>query len=573
MRNGQLAQFPENADELGTYCNNIREHVSALSGALDSAASSSMPALHGMAPVEGSRLVGRGSQLLDLHARLSANRVCILSGASGNGKTLLAREYSVRFGPAYPGGIFWLNAYGNDSKSGSAEARQAARQDQIRGFARELGVRTDELENNDVEIAFSGELERRGQPCLWIVDDLASDLSREEIGGWTARHMGARTPVRVLITTRSGRYNALGCQLNLGLLTYEEAWRLLTLRRVPVGEVEEAAARQITERLGHHPLAIELAGAYLARETETYDHYCADLAQPFADAVELGAELKDGLPAGHESSVACALLKSVLQLREEGRDFLRIASVLPGVPIAVSLLKSVFAAAKLEGADLRAVRALEQADSLRLCNKAGLDARSVSTLICRAFRFRLGDDSRTTYLRASMAQVLTGRLAVDDMKHYEKLPNEISYARHLVSGAIATKEEASLGLWLANHDRNRAAYGAARRVEERVLEANRRLLGNEHSNTCVAAWNLYRTLVYDQDPQAKRVLEFHLGWLLDRAPETLSEDQQQIQRWVTQAVERSLSTRSNEEPGPAVSPAHPAAAYWRTIKGRFSRLF
>ena len=35
-------------------------------------------------------------------------------GLGGIGKSLLAEEYALRFGAAYPGGIFWLRAYGND---------------------------------------------------------------------------------------------------------------------------------------------------------------------------------------------------------------------------------------------------------------------------------------------------------------------------------------------------------------------------------------------------------------------------------------------------------------------------
>src|SRR5436309_3432882 len=68
-------------------------------------------------------------------------------GLGGNGKSLLAREYSIRFGPAYPGGVFWLNAYGHDDTKGplNPEQREALRQDQIREFAIRSGVPTEGL--------------------------------------------------------------------------------------------------------------------------------------------------------------------------------------------------------------------------------------------------------------------------------------------------------------------------------------------------------------------------------------------------------------------------------------------
>ena len=37
-----------------------------------------------------------------------------MSGLGGVGKSLLAEEYALHFGAAYPGGVFWLRAYGND---------------------------------------------------------------------------------------------------------------------------------------------------------------------------------------------------------------------------------------------------------------------------------------------------------------------------------------------------------------------------------------------------------------------------------------------------------------------------
>jgi hypothetical protein len=52
-----------------------------------------------------------------------------LRGMGGNGKSLLAREYAIRFGGAYPGGVFWLNAYGNDDTKGRLDdqGREALR--------------------------------------------------------------------------------------------------------------------------------------------------------------------------------------------------------------------------------------------------------------------------------------------------------------------------------------------------------------------------------------------------------------------------------------------------------------
>jgi hypothetical protein len=119
-----------------------------------------------MGPVSAPNFVGRVHELWELHAKLTANRIGLISGVygqsaaqvrglGGNGKTLLAREYALRFGPAYPGGVFWLNAYGNDDSKGAFDEgrRLATRQDQLRQFALDLGVRIEGLKPEEIEVA------------------------------------------------------------------------------------------------------------------------------------------------------------------------------------------------------------------------------------------------------------------------------------------------------------------------------------------------------------------------------------------------------------------------------------
>jgi hypothetical protein len=83
-----------------------------------------------MVPVPAPHFVGRVHELWELHAKLTANRIGLINGVygqsaaqvrglGGNGKALLAREYALRFDPAYSGGVFWLNDYGNDDSRGS----------------------------------------------------------------------------------------------------------------------------------------------------------------------------------------------------------------------------------------------------------------------------------------------------------------------------------------------------------------------------------------------------------------------------------------------------------------------
>jgi hypothetical protein len=69
-----------------------------------------------------------------------------------------------------------------------------------------------------------------------------------------------------------------------------------------------------------------------------------------------------------------------------------------------------------------------------------------------------------------------------------------------------------------------------------VLEITCRILGDEHPDTSVSAWNLFYTLIEMNDSKAKAVFENDLFWLLDRDPATLGAYQQQIREMIIQLI-------------------------------------
>src|SRR5438445_10515403 len=97
------------------------------------------------------------------------------------------------------------------------------------------------------------------------LDDVPSRLSLGEVEGtWNARWAAAST----LITTRSKEYGTLGKTLDLGVLSSGEALALLCSHRKPANSAEQSAAQRIVDLLGCHPLAVEVAGSYLAQGVE-----------------------------------------------------------------------------------------------------------------------------------------------------------------------------------------------------------------------------------------------------------------------------------------------------------------
>jgi hypothetical protein len=205
LRDLNAYPLPHEPAGLAALAGARRAHGNSLKGAMPAAARQALPPYHGMAPVHAPHFVGRVHELWELHGKLTADRIGVISGVygqsaaqvrglGGNGKSLLAREYALRFGPAYPGGVFWLNAHGNDDSKGALDegSRLATRQDQLRRFALDLGVTIEGLKPEEIEAAFWRQLEASGRPCLGIVDDVPSGISASDLQrywfapGWAA---------------------------------------------------------------------------------------------------------------------------------------------------------------------------------------------------------------------------------------------------------------------------------------------------------------------------------------------------------------------------------------------------
>jgi tetratricopeptide (TPR) repeat protein len=506
LREQQSMGWASDAFSFAWLSGRIQGHVRGLQGALAPAGLPAMPEYLGMTPVQAALFVGRVRPLWDLHGLLTANRMSIITGVTGqtavqvrglggNGKSLLAREYAIRFGGAYPGGVFWLNAYGNDDTKGplDSNARERLRRDQIREFAIRAGVPADALKPEQVDGAFRRMGEPR-EPCLWVVDDLPSGIDPAEV---QTRWHAPWSAASVLITTRSTEYGGLGSHFDLDVLGEGEALELLTARRRPDAGQEADAARRIAVRLGYHPLAVEVAGSYIAKGTQTYTEYLRDLDNETQDAVEFGARLRESLPTGHERSISGTLLRSIRMLGAEGTDFLRLASSLAVAPIPARLVETAFDEA---GADppvhLRVLEALDQADSLALCRPAGSDARLVHTLVSRTMRYHVGKDGRTAVLRLAATRALLRLL-----QPAANLPTDaevaMEHARHIISGRITEREEAELAGRVGRLEHKRGDFAEARELEQKTVDALRDLVGEDHPDTLAAMNNLGLTLYHN----------------------------------------------------------------------------
>lgn len=460
------------------------------------------PAWHGSAGLGSMRFVGRLREMWALHATLQADQTAMLTsgagrpgvlqvrGSGGMGKSLLAEEYALRFGAAYPGGVFWLRAYGySDSEREMDPAlREAQRDSQVRTIAMELGLNPHGLETPQVRGLLRRHFQGVGQPFLWIVDDLPPIERTDALAPWLAPHELGRT----LITTRARLIESVK-PIDLQQLEPDEALRLLT-RGQTLSDEDAATARAICAELGCHALAIDVTAALIRRRG--YAKVLENLRQPDRDALEFAAtQFREALPNGHERSIAATLLASLRELDEPARDLLRLASVLAAAPIPRELQwRTIGLADGLDDDDAQDVAdpAAAQLVDTSLADEAGAagdGAFTVHTLVVRTVRFHDGRPERVEALRGAAVEVLLTEMPrVKNVYDHPEMKVWVAHARHAGARPHDALTATLMG-WVGQYDFTQGQYAYAHEAFNLDLETTRHLFGEEDPATLTAMIN------------------------------------------------------------------------------------
>ncbi len=246
---------------------------------------------------KGNEVIGREEALERLRQQLTAGRhtaigqTAVFQGLGGLGKTQLAVEYAFRYRDAYPNGVIWLTA------DQDLDAQLVDLAVKARWIAPES--------EHHFKLEVARHRLRSISDCLIVFDNLENSA--------TIRNYLPVPPAEphLLVTSRTEQPDFIN--LPLDLLTPEQSLQLLIQEagRQPDGETELEAARGIARTLAGLPLAIELAGAYLARRPVSFMDYLKLLQR----------NLKEALPnrlsswTAHETD-----LFSTLQISEEVFD-------------------------------------------------------------------------------------------------------------------------------------------------------------------------------------------------------------------------------------------------------------
>jgi tetratricopeptide (TPR) repeat protein len=290
--------------------------------------------------------VGRSQELWQLHTELRSQDAEVATGRfnrghaqvvglAGAGKTMLVQEYASRFRSAYPGGVVWFRV------PSAAEERKRG----WLGLLFQLGqdLKLTDLGEANVAQRVSSELTERGKNFLWVFDGVGPDVSLSELKGWLA----LSEPGAAVLTTQSQKFTqALGGAVYLRPLDSDASLDLITQGdATSVTEIEEA--KKICELLGHHALAVAVAGAYVSNSPlASFSKFLRQLQQPSEDHLERAESLVEGLglelPTGHEVSVTSVMIHAVEALSESGEQVLQLVAQLASSPIPILVLDGAF---------------------------------------------------------------------------------------------------------------------------------------------------------------------------------------------------------------------------------------
>jgi len=391
----------------------------------------------------------------------------------GVGKTQLAVEFAHRYGRFFHG-VHWLDA-----------AQPDALGTEIAACGLKMGLQPwpDTLPE---QLNATLHAWQTGGPRLVIFDNLEDVPAARE---WLAALSGG--PLRLLLTARRSNWpHDLGlAALPLDVFTPQESRDFLRAAGVAgsAGDLESLA-----KRLGHLPLALELAARYLrAHRRLNVTAYLGKLDHVLTDPAMQNWRADLGNPTGHDLDLLATFAVSWEQLRNglARRLFLLAGYCAPNAPLPFTLLQEAAeletgvcdeALGRLEGLGL--LRAGETETGPAIHPLLAEYARALPT--APAFLPALADVLARQASAANKRVDQTGELAV-----FTPLLPHLRPVAGAAEGAGLT-DAAALWNELGYHLHTLADYAGARAAFERALAIDEATFGPDHPKIAIRVNNL-----------------------------------------------------------------------------------
>jgi tetratricopeptide (TPR) repeat protein len=425
----------------------------------------------------GDKFIGRVDSFWELRDRLFRDSTTILSGEAvvvgtgGLGKTQLAIEYAHRFGPAYTGGVYWVDA---DQGLSTLIA-------QI-GEAAGVEVNSKADEASQVEQIWRG-LNLLPGPSLVVLDNFPEN---EPLQPYLP--VGGR--VHTLVTTR--RQDLDYPLVRLNILTTEEGLRLLNSGARRFGSDPTA----LVARLGGLPLALELAKGYLNyRKNLTIASLLEEMSAStdIQLLTEFASQYRDHLPTRHETDVAQTFQLSWDAAPELARKILRTMGELAPAPVPRSLLRSVWDMSGDSSVYDPLDRALEELFRLSLIELDTSGNPIAHRLILAFAQHRNVADSASPFPQclAAIQEQMDQASLTPDAATISKLNMLTRHVESLLAGNLIQPEDfARLADRMGTHYQALGRYSDARRALTGALASAEKTFEPGHPTIAIRQSNL-----------------------------------------------------------------------------------
>ncbi|MCI0396872.1 MAG: FxSxx-COOH system tetratricopeptide repeat protein [Chloroflexi bacterium] len=417
---------------------------------------------------------------------VATHQAAAIAGLGGVGKSQLASEFVYRYGRHFAGGVFWLSFA--DPASVPAEVAACG---QAMGLWPEFG-RLDLAE----QVARVLAAWREPLPRLLVFDSCAGEAM---LAKWRPTSGGCR----VLVTSRRGRWDPSLGVVTLALDVLSRVESVALLQRLAPG-LSKARAGTIAAELGDFPLALSLAGSFLARYEQVVsplDYLVQLQSKALLDHPSLQGKGSGRSPTGHEQHVGRTFAISFSQL-EPAEETDRVALALlaraacfaPGVPIPRFLLAAALNSDTPAGPAAGDVSLVE--DGLaRLAELGLLEEAAGAVQLHRLLAFYVQDrlagdlDEAVTAVASAVSQAAS---AVNEAGYPKPLLAWQEHLRHVACLAGQHGDERAGGLWneLGYHLDMVGDYAGARRAYEQALAIDETALGSDHLDVARDANNL-----------------------------------------------------------------------------------
>jgi tetratricopeptide (TPR) repeat protein len=426
----------------------------------------------------GDKFVGRVDDLWKIYDALHSGSTAILqgvgvvAGTGGLGKTQTAIEYAHRFGAAYPGGVYWVDADRGLSTLISQVSDNAG-----------IVIEKKAEEPAQLQQLWAGL--NRLPPSLIVMDNFPETIALRPYLPVTGR-------VHTLVTTRRQDLTNYP-HVRLNILSREAGTQLLNsgVRQLKPGE-----ASLLVERLGGLPLALELTRSFLNERVDATVHQILDAMRTTGEMEVLRGFVKnyrDELPSRHGRDVAGTFQMSWELAPDPGKQVLRVMAELAPFAVPRKLLRLILGVDQPTGLADDLADCLAELRRLSLVEFDGAANPHMHRLIHAFVHYRNAADNASPFDRTArvILDEMDAALENPDAATLRELESLIPHAEALLSGDRLTADDSgSLLTRVGLHHRSIGRFNAGQKFLSSALALAGQSFEPGHPNIASSQSNL-----------------------------------------------------------------------------------